>query len=106
MKNKKAYEDVLSIILDEEDLAGYTFTEQCEEIAGLKLEDGTKKLFLNMSGKNGRPELVSLLQYMKDTTLENPEITVRGERIVELDSIVTEVKQSEEWEAVKMNILK
>ncbi|MBS6397411.1 MAG: hypothetical protein KH452_09730, partial [Clostridiales bacterium] len=26
-------------------------------------------------------------------------------RIVELDKIVTEVKESEEWEAVKMNIL-
>ncbi len=44
------------------DLAKYTFTEQCEEIAGLHLEDGTKKIFLNMNSKNGSPELVSLLQ--------------------------------------------
>ena len=34
-----------------------------------------------------------------------PEILVRDKRILELDRIVTEVKQSEEWEAVKMNIL-
>ncbi len=27
------------------DLARYTFTEQCEEIAGLHLEDGTRKSF-------------------------------------------------------------
>lgn len=87
------------------DLAKYTFTEQCEEVADLHLEDGTKKIFLNMSSKNGDPILVSLLQYMKHTTLENPEIIIKDERIIELDHIVTEVKQTEEWEAVKMSIL-
>lgn len=87
------------------DLAMYTFTEQCEEVAGLHLDDGTKKIFLNMTSKNGRPELISLLQYMKNTTLDNPEILVRDKRIRKLDQIVKEVKQSEEWEAAKMNIL-
>ena len=87
------------------DLAKYTFTEQCEEVENLHLEDGTKKIFLNMSSKNGDPILVSLLQYMKHTTLENPEIIIKDERIIELDHIVTEVKQTEEWEAVKMSIL-
>ena len=42
---------------------------------------------------------------MKNTTLENPDIVVRDERILDLDRIVKEVKQSEEWEAVKMNLL-
>lgn len=87
------------------DRAKYTFTEQCEEIEGLHLEDGTKKIFLNMTSKNGSKELVSLLQYMKNTRLDNPEIKVRDERIVALDEIVSEVKESEEWEAVQMNIL-
>lgn len=87
------------------DLAMYTFTEQCEEVAGLHLDDGTKKIFLNMASKNGRPELISLLQYMKNTTLDNPDILVRDKRIRKLDRIVKEVKQSEEWEAAKMNIL-
>lgn len=41
---------------------------------------------------------------MKNTTLDNPEIQVRDKRIVELDKIVTEVKESEEWEEVEMNI--
>lgn len=89
----------------ERDLACYTFTEQCEEISGLQLGDGTKKIFLNMKSKNGRPELVSLLQYMKNTTMENPDILVRDSRIVELSEVVEEVKQSEEWETVRMNIL-
>lgn len=87
------------------DLAMYTFTEQCEEIQGLHLNDGTKKIFLNMTSKNGSKELVSLLQYMKNTTLDNPEIQIYDERIVELDKIVTEVKESEEWEEVRMTIL-
>ena len=87
------------------DLAMYTFTEQCEEVQGLHLDDGTKKIFLNMTSRNGRPELISLLQYMKNTTLDNPEIIVKDKRIQSLDRIVNEVKQSEEWEAVKMNIL-
>ncbi len=69
------------------------------------MEDGTKKIFLNMTSRNGRPELVSLLQYMKNTDLDNPDISVKDDRIVELDKIVGEVRQSEEWEAVKMNIL-
>lgn len=98
------------IFITQEDLFGkdfakYTFTEQCEEVAGLHLEDGTKKIFLNMSSKNGTPELVSLLQYMKQTSLNNPEILLKDRRIEKLDTIVREVKQSEEWEGVKMNIL-
>lgn len=87
------------------DRAMYTFTEQCEEEQGLHLGDGTKKIFLNMSSKNGSKELVSLLQYMKNTTLDNPEIQVRDERIIELDKIVTEVRESEEWEESHMTIL-
>jgi len=86
-------------------LAKYTFTEQCEEVANLRLEDGTTKIFLNMSSKNGTPEIVSMLQYMKDTYLGNPEILVKDSRLLELDKIVGEVRESDEWEAVKMNIL-
>lgn len=99
------------IFITQEDIFGrdrakYTFSEQCEEEPGLYLGDGTQKIFLNMSSKNGEPELVSLLQYMKETRIDNPEITVQDERIERLDEIVSEVKQSEEWEAVGMSIFK
>lgn len=57
-------------------------------------EDGTKKIFLNMTSKNGSKELVSLLQYMKNTSLDNPEIEVKDERLIRLDEIVNEVKES------------
>ena len=40
-----------------------------KKIRDLHLEDGTKKIFLNMTSKKGEPVLVSLLQYMKHTTL-------------------------------------
>ncbi len=86
------------------DLARYTFSERCEEVPDLPLDDGTKKIFLNMSSKNGRPELVSLLQYMKNTTITNPDIAVGDKRILDLDRIVEDVRQSEEWEDVSMNI--
>lgn len=86
------------------DLAMYTFSERCEEAPDLLLEDGTSKIFLNMTSKMGRPELVSLLQYMKYTSLDNEDVTEKDDRILDLDKIVKEVKQSEEWEAVEMNI--
>ena len=60
---------------------------------------------MDKKSKNGPPELISLMQYMKKTTLDNPEILVKDERIVELDKIVQEVKESEEWEELQMSIL-
>lgn len=41
---------------------------------------------------------------MKKTDIQNPEILVKDERIERLDEIVTEVKESEEWEEVHMSI--
>jgi len=86
-------------------LARYTFEEECRELPGLFLGDGTQKIFLNMSSQNGRAELVSLLQYMKDTRLNNPNVSVQDQRLLKLDEIVTEVRQSEEWEAIRMNLI-
>lgn len=86
------------------DLAMYTFMEKCEEVDGLYLNDGTKKIFLNMSSKNGRPELVSLLQYMKDSRLDNSDVIIEDSRIIQLDNIVQEVRQSEEWEDISMSM--
>lgn len=43
--------------------------------------------------------------YMKDSRLDNPDITIKDKRILKLAEIVDEVKQSEEWEDAKMSIL-
>jgi flagellar biosynthesis/type III secretory pathway protein FliH len=37
--------------------------------------------------------------------MDNPEVRVKDKRLRRLDRIVQEVKESEEWEAVQMNIL-
>ena len=87
------------------DRAMYTFTECCRELPELELGDGVTKIFCNMTSKNGREELVSMLQYMKRTDLKNPDITDRSERLIELDEVVQEVKSSEEWEEVEMSLL-
>lgn len=60
---------------------------------------------MNITSKNGSKELISLLQYMKKTDINNPEIEVKDERLLMLDKIVEEVRESEEWEAVKLDIL-
>lgn len=98
------------IFITQEDIFGrdramYTFTERCSEEMSLELSDGTTKIFLNMSSKNGRKELVSLLQYMKESNLQNPAIEEKSARLVELDRIVQEVKNSQEWEETRMSIL-
>ena len=46
-----------------------------------KGDDGTTKIFLNMSSKKGAPELVRMLQYIKKTDIKNPEIQVCDARI-------------------------
>lgn len=76
------------------DLAMYTFREWCCEVPELPLDDGTCKIFLNMTSRKGRRELVSLLQYMKSSTLDNPEILVKDQRLLNLDRIVQEVKET------------
>lgn len=63
----KELPSTIIIFITQQDIFGkdrvkYTFTEQCEEIEGVHLEDGTTKIFLNMSSKNGFKGLVSLLQ--------------------------------------------
>ena len=58
-----------------------------------------------MTSKNGTPELISLLQYMKDTRSDNPNILCWDNRLTQIDEVVKEVKQSEEWEAVKVSLL-
>ncbi|MDR2711778.1 MAG: PD-(D/E)XK nuclease family transposase [Clostridiales bacterium] len=63
------------------DLARYTFVEKCLEAEGLELEDGTRKIFLNMASLNGPDELISLLQYMKNSSLDNPDIIIQDKRI-------------------------
>ena len=46
----------------------YTFTNQCEEVSNLALDDGTTKIFLNTKGKiyNVSRELQDTLRYLEE----------------------------------------
>ena len=43
----------------------YTFEERCTEDLSLKLEDGTKKIFLNTKGKNTDEVPIELIEFLK-----------------------------------------
>ena len=87
----------------ESDQARYWFSEQCHDPQGMELGDGTRKCFCNMASKNGDLELVSLLQYMKNTRRDNPDVVFWSERLKRLHEIVEEVRESEEWEEIYMS---
>ena len=80
------------------ELYRYTFHPECEEVPGLRLEDGTTRIFLNTRGKNDDQlpkELVDFLHYLEDTTDERAEAS-GSERIRKIHERVRKVKQSEE----------
>ena len=82
----------------------YTFEERCLEVPDLALEDGTRKIFLNMKGKNeneANPELVEFLKYVKKTE----DADFESERMKRLAQRVKHVKESREVEARYMTML-
>lgn len=99
--------DTYIIFITEYDLFGlnryqYSFENRCNESYDLFLHDGTKKIFLNISGRN--PEetdslLVSFLHYLKDTT-EN--VAKENKKLQQLHEIVTQLKY--ELEGDYMNL--
>ena len=83
----------------------YSFEERCNEDYNLKLNDGTKKIFLNTKGNNynGEPkELLEFLQYVKDTNQPQEFHSNRMKRLVKR---VEEVRKDEEVEARYMTML-
>jgi len=102
--------DTYVIFIMEQDIFGldrtqYTFSNYCKEHKELALGDGSAKIFLNMESGNGNKELVDLLQYMKDAAfLEGKELEI-DKRILGLDKLVAEVKESVEWEDKYMTIM-
>lgn len=76
----------------------YTFHMTCDEIPGLRLQDGATRIFLNTRGTDAEgvsEELIQLLKYFENTTKE----TVAGsqsEKIKQLEKRVEKMKASEE----------
>ena len=70
----------------------------CQEQAGLLLEDGASRIFLNTHGTNGEgvdTELIELLHYMEQTTGQAASHST-SQRIKELHGRVSQLKASEE----------
>ena len=93
--------DTYIIFIMERDIFGldrtqYTFSNYCKEQRELELGDGSVKMFLNMESRNGNKDLVDLLQYMKDFAFLEGRETEVDERILRLDKLVAEVKESVE----------
>lgn len=72
----------------------YTFQNICVEEPGLKLGDGTTKIFLNINGSKGdiSLELAAFLHYLKTGD-------VSDEYTNNLSKAVAAAKNNEEWEA-------
>ena len=67
----------------------YTFENICKEEEGLRLDDGTTKIFLNASGTKGEvsPELKAFLRYVAGNKSDD-------EFVKELDAEVVKIRIS------------
>ncbi|MGN0482125.1 MAG: Rpn family recombination-promoting nuclease/putative transposase, partial [Lachnospiraceae bacterium] len=77
----------------------YTFCNQCEENHKLKLNDGTKKIFLNPDSnrKNLSPDLNAFLNYLQGQLTKNSFIET-------LDASVKDARKHEKWRLEYMTI--
>ena len=76
----------------------YTFHMSCDEIPGLKLQDGATRIFLNTHGTDDEgvsEELIQLLRYFEQTTEENAAGS-HSQKIEKLQKRVEEIKKNEE----------
>ncbi len=77
----------------------YTFENTCIEVPGLKLEDGTTKVFVNAYGTSDdmSEEMKQFLHYITNGTVES-EFTKK------LDKAVKKVKTHKEWRSDYMKL--
>lgn len=76
----------------------YTFRMSCEEVPGMKLNDGAVRIFLNTKGTNPEEvhqELIDLLYFFEKTTNSIAEQSC-SPRIRRMQEIVMAIKSSEE----------
>lgn len=102
--------DVYVIIISPFDLFGkgrykYTFTMDCVEVPGIRLNDGATRIFLNTKGNDPTGvsgELMELLRYFENSTAKTAEDS-GSEKILKLHEKVTQVRMSEEIGVKYMN---
>jgi predicted transposase/invertase (TIGR01784 family) len=78
----------------------YTFRTKCEELLGMKLEDGRTAVFLNTHGKNKSEvpkELVTLLKYIRED-IDESEREFHDSYVERLQKFIHEIKSNREME--------
>lgn len=84
----------------------YTFEERCVEDLSLKLDDGTRKIFLNTRGENEEEvpqELIEFLKLVENTNIDWNEL--KSEKVKRVQQRVKTIKDSKEVEARYMTML-
>lgn len=84
----------------------YTFEERCVEDLSLKLNDGTKKIFLNTKGKNKEEvpeELIEFLELVENTNINQNNL--KSEKVKRVHQRVKIIKGNHEVEARYMTML-
>ncbi len=95
--------DVYIIMVMPFDLFGegkymYTFRMMSEEVAGLKLNDGATRIFLNTKGQNPEEvneELIDLLRYFENSNEETIKNT-KSDKVRQIHENVQRIKETEE----------
>ena len=78
----------------------YTFTKQCEEEPGARLQEGCKSIFLSTRGENDREvpgELVSFLNFVK-ADLSESETDFEDDFVEKLQNTIRRIKSNREME--------
>jgi len=103
--NYKDLRDNYVIFICREDIFGYglykyTFENLCHEIPGLKLDDGTHKIFLNTQGNNGDApqDVVDFLKLIEGKRKDTPFIQ-------KIENAAQEIKKNEIWRERRMQSL-
>ena len=78
----------------------YTFENRCREENGLRLDDGTHKIFLNAAGTKDEvnEDLKAFLSYVAGQQSENPFVR-------KVDAAVRRARDNEEWRREFMTLL-
>ncbi len=94
--------DVTTILVAPFDIFGYqlyryTFEEYCQEVPGLKLEDGARRIFINTHGKNPEDFSQEFLDFMKYINESTDSVAAQSEsaRIRQIHKRVQKVRASE-----------
>lgn len=94
--------DLTTILVAPFDIFGYglyryTFEEYCQEVPGLKLNDGARRIFINIHGNNSEKfsrEFLDFMEYINEPT-DDVALKSQSEKIQRIHKRVSTVKRSE-----------